>query len=261
MKARQRLVICLASAIALGPLVPMDPPRQLTANGTAGPQLEQGYSSTLTAEQQEILNHLSIVYLDDGQGGLVKTVQLTGANLRIVNGLGATDTANGVGNLIVGYNELGNLLGDDRTGSHNIVGGSLNSFSSAGGLVVGHSNFVSSLWASVSGGKDNEAFGLYSSVSGGWTNKAGYLSSVSGGAFNTATGSLASISGGIDNHASGMAASISGGTYNTATSAYASVSGGRSNSAGGFASSVSGGYGRTATAADDWAAGSLFEDD
>src|SRR6266850_7568315 len=33
-------------------------------------------------------------------------VVISGANLRIVNGLGATDTTNGLGNLIVGYNEL-----------------------------------------------------------------------------------------------------------------------------------------------------------
>src|SRR5258705_1812586 len=33
-------------------------------------------------------------------------VVITGANLRIVNGLGATRTTNGLGNLIVGYNEL-----------------------------------------------------------------------------------------------------------------------------------------------------------
>src|SRR5262249_47844643 len=33
-------------------------------------------------------------------------IVITGANLRIVNGLGATNTKNGLGNLIVGYNEL-----------------------------------------------------------------------------------------------------------------------------------------------------------
>ena len=33
-------------------------------------------------------------------------VVITGANLRIVNGLGDTETTNGLGNLIVGYNEL-----------------------------------------------------------------------------------------------------------------------------------------------------------
>src|SRR5262247_1652366 len=45
-------------------------------------------------------------------------VVITGANLRIVNGLGATETTNGLGNLIVGYNELRNDPGsaDVRTG-------------------------------------------------------------------------------------------------------------------------------------------------
>src|SRR5262244_1312814 len=55
-------------------------------------------------------------------------VVITGANLRIVNGLGATDTTNGLGNLIVGYNE--SRVGDIHTGSHNIVLGFQNSFSS-----------------------------------------------------------------------------------------------------------------------------------
>src|SRR4029434_14516 len=68
---------------------------------------------------------------------------ITGANLRIVNGLGTTDTTNGLGNLIVGYNELRNniccppLPPDNRTGSHNIVVGKQHNFSSFGGLVVG----------------------------------------------------------------------------------------------------------------------------
>src|SRR5262245_61337384 len=38
--------------------------------------------------------------------GGANEVVITGANLRIVNGLGTTDTTNGLGNLIVGYNEL-----------------------------------------------------------------------------------------------------------------------------------------------------------
>jgi hypothetical protein len=40
----------------------------------------------------------------------VNEVVITGANLRIVNGLGTTDTINGLGNLIVGYNELRNNI-------------------------------------------------------------------------------------------------------------------------------------------------------
>src|SRR5206468_11983219 len=38
--------------------------------------------------------------------GGANEVVITGANLRIVNGLGATETTNGLGNVIVGYNEL-----------------------------------------------------------------------------------------------------------------------------------------------------------
>src|SRR5262245_11931960 len=43
---------------------------------------------------------------------------LTGANLRIVNGLGSTETTNGLGNLLVGYNEPRGGSDDKRTGSH-----------------------------------------------------------------------------------------------------------------------------------------------
>ena len=35
---------------------------------------------TLTPEQAEILGHQSIVYLDDGQGGTVKTLRISGIN-------------------------------------------------------------------------------------------------------------------------------------------------------------------------------------
>jgi hypothetical protein len=44
---------------------------------------------------------LSAMKFDDAANEVV----VTGANLRIVNGLGSTDTTNGLGNLIVGYNE------------------------------------------------------------------------------------------------------------------------------------------------------------
>lgn len=44
-------------------------------------------------------------------------------NLQVINGEGATaDTANGLGNLIVGYNEDTDVP-SDRSGSHNLVVG------------------------------------------------------------------------------------------------------------------------------------------
>jgi hypothetical protein len=60
----------------------------------------------LTAEQQEILSHLSIVNLPDGRGGAAKTIRLSGVNLQVVNGQDATETTNALGNLLVGYQEL-----------------------------------------------------------------------------------------------------------------------------------------------------------
>ncbi|MDG2149328.1 MAG: hypothetical protein P8N09_07375 [Planctomycetota bacterium] len=169
----------------------------------------------LSPEQADILSHLSVVYLDDGQGGMVKTIRIDGANLQVVNGQGTSDTTNGLGNLIVGYNELGNPNGDDRTGSHNLVTGQANSFTSHGGLVAGRGNSVSGPWSSVSGGRESTASDPHSSVSGG--------------AGNTASGNFSSISGGDNNTA--------GGTW----------------------SSVSGGRSRSALNVDNWAAGSLFE--
>jgi len=110
-------------------------------------------------------------------------VTITGANLRIVNGLGSTNTTNGLGNLIVGYNETrGEHFTDTRTGSHNVVVGRQHNFWSFGGLVVAQFNEISGPWASILGGFSNSASGVNSSVSGGNGNTAsGDESSVSGG--------------------------------------------------------------------------------
>jgi hypothetical protein len=142
---------------------------------------------------------------------------ITGANLHIVNGLGQTDCGpvpdcpNGLGNLIVGYNELRGA-GDVRTGSHNVVVGTRHNFSRFGGIVVGILNEISGDFAVVSGGQRNTASGFAAAVSGGGDNTAsGALSSVSGGFFNAASGAISSVSGGGDNTASGPQSSVSGG--------------------------------------------------
>jgi trimeric autotransporter adhesin len=219
---------------------------------------------------------LPVVTADDAKKGLEQRVAaleqllthfrrdgnevfLEGANLHIVNGLGATQTMNELGNLIVGYNEpREEEFGPNaRTGSHNVVVGEWHNFSSFGGIVVGFQNQISGTFSSVSGGESNVASGDKTSVSGGARNEAsgpgasvsgGFLNkatnsrtSVSGGAENTATGFHASVSGGIRNEASGSQASVSGGNGNTASGQQASVSGGENNEARGQFSSVSGG--------------------
>jgi len=163
-------------------------------------------------------------------------VIFTGTNVHIRNGtLGTTGlsgggTANGRGNLIVGYNEVvpaGFLVPAVRTGSHNLVVGPSHTYSALGGFVAGSFNAVTSDSASVSAGWRNTASGIFSSVSGGFANTAnGGQASVSGGARNTASGVYSSVSGGDDSTASGDISSVSGGYNNTASHDYSTVSGG-----------------------------------
>ncbi|OOC08954.1 hypothetical protein [Thioalkalivibrio halophilus] len=207
-------------------------------------------------DMQELHEHVEVinVHPDDPNA---QTVRFSGVDVQIVNGEGETDIINGVGNLIVGYNEARGVYEgevcsdgqyDDQTdcttnggawaqnhksGSHNIVGGSGNSYSSYGGLVVGQQNAINRDYASVSAGLRNIA--------------SGEQSSVSGGALNTAEGRWSSVSGGDENEASGEISSISGGWNNSAASGRSSVSGGGWNTAEGQGSSILGGTSATAS--------------
>jgi hypothetical protein len=65
-------------------------------------------------------------------------IYITGANLHVTSGSGATDgPVNGLGNVIIGYNEMRGGSGDNRSGSHNLVVGSKNNYTSYGGFVGG----------------------------------------------------------------------------------------------------------------------------
>ena len=165
-----------------------------------------------------------------------------GCNVHVRSGLGASDEpSNGLGNLIVGYDEGS---ADNKTGSHNLIVGMGHSYTSRGSLVAGEDNTTSGDFSSVLGGQGNAATGRRSSVLGGQGNTAGGdESSVSGGAENEAPGYQASVSGGTNNTASGDYSSVSGGLQNTAEGSSASVSGGSQNKARGRHSSVSGGGG------------------
>ena len=180
-----------------------------------------------------------------GDAALGYLVTIARANVQIVDGTGATGSTSGLGNLVIGYNALGNSrgAGDVRTGSHNLILGDQNNYSSFGGLVAGTGNIISGQYASVSGGVNNKASGQYASVSGG--------------DFNTASGFVASVSGGSGNKASGYIASVSGGNRNTASGDYASVSGGAFNTANGDSSSVSGGNGLAESTNYGWTGGAF----
>ena len=161
------------------------------------------------------------------------TITFTNMNVQIVSGSGTTDAEpTGTGNLIIGYNEL-REAGDDRTGSHMLVIGKENNYSSYGGMVVGHGNAASGLYSSVSGGAFNTA--------------SGHNTSVSGGQYNTASEESAAVSGGYYNTASGPWSSVSGGHINTASSAWSSVSGGISKTADSEDCTVAGNVGTDCT--------------
>ena len=205
----------------------------------------------------------------------IPTIEFSGVNVQIDSGSGSTDgPVNGSGNLIIGYDELIGV-GDDRTGSHNLIVGAKNNYSSYGGIVAGNYNSVTGSFASVlggfvnvasgddavvSGGYYNTASGQYAAVSGGNNNEAQALwSSVSGGDANIASGQSASVCGGVLGTASGAGASVSGGRYNIASGYQASVSGGFVNEASGQMSSVSGTDYRNAVADYSWVTGSLTQ--
>jgi hypothetical protein len=237
-------------------------------SGSAAGTQPQGTAARLAALEQK----LSAVTFD----ATTNTLTVTGANLQIVNGLGSTQTTNGVGNLIVGYNESRGAGFDLRTGSHTVVVGQEHNFSSYGGLVVGSANGVSGPFAAVSGGTLNAATGASAAVSGGVSGRAlgeaawvgggfanrasGDSASVSGGAANQAFATYASVTGGRDNAATGTQSSVTGGFENNASGAFATVSGGGNNLASGAGAAISGGGNRTAAGPNSWAAGPAFAD-
>ena len=207
-------------------------------------------------------------------------VIFTGVNVHIRSGSNATDdngVPTGLGNLIVGYNEEPEKGVDGgRSGSHNIVVGTKNRFSDAGGFVAGVRNTIQGQFATVTGGQQNLSSGFASVVAGGQANTAsgfsttvtggasnsaiGTVCSVSGGQNNLATGFACSISGGVSNHSTAESSSVSGGSGNIASGPASSVTGGENNQASGAASTVSGGNFRSALDVDDWVAGDLFAD-
>ena len=169
-----------------------------------------------------------------------QTLRLSGLNLQIVSGSGSTSgPVNGRGNLIIGCGER--RAGDQQTGSHNLVLGVNQSFTTYGGVVGGYENKLDGRYAAVFG-IFNTASGPASTVAGGQTNTAtGFASAVAGGNHNTASGDESAVAGGETNTASGLKSAVAGGDTNTAGGLYSAVAGGEGNTASGVASLARGG--------------------
>jgi hypothetical protein len=144
------------------------------------------------------------------------TLLLSGMNLQVVNGSGATDgSANSLGNIIIGYNAN---FGDTQTGSHNLVIGDRHTYTSTSGVVAGLDNAMTGTRSFVAGGAGNTA--------------SGFSSFVGGGIFNTASGDVSFVAGGAGNTASGLESFVGGGNSNTASGDFSFVGGGGGNTAG-----------------------------
>jgi hypothetical protein len=219
-----------------------------------------------------ILPHVSFILAGVGSQ---PTIRFTGVNVQIVDGSGHTNVVNGSGNLVLGYDETAGT----QTGSHDLILGQTQTYTSYGQIVTGSNNQATAPYASVFGfrnvaggsyslaaGDDNTVSGSTSTVLGGYKNTvSSAYSSLLGGCSNlVGTGTLSisslcfdtqghdhdfdSVSGGAANTANGVSSSVSGGVSNTAGGTSDSVSGGTTNVAnGGFAASVSGGAGNTAS--------------
>jgi len=172
---------------------------------------------------RKLLPHVN--YLESGVGGK-PTVQFTGVNVQVVNGEGRTASVNGEGNLVIGYDE--NAGKHEQTGSHDLILGQEQTFTSYGGILAGEINSITAPFASVTGGKSNTASGEGASVSGGQHNVAnGFDSSISGGQLNEA-GFISSVSGGALNRAvTGGTSWVGGGRQNTASGGFAAIFGGK----------------------------------
>ncbi len=247
-----------------------------TSLATTQSDLATAKSNIATLQAQVVTINASDVmalepYLAVTPGGTPKAL-LSGINLQIVNGAASTNSVNGTGNLIIGYDEVradltyfcsngnygdqatctangGTWAVSHKTGSHYLVMGHENNYSQYGGIVAGYRNTATNSLASVTGGSYGTSRGYLSSVSGGYLNIAsGSHSSVTGGYYGTASGGDASVTGGYLNTASGRYSSVSGGASNTASGANSSVTGGYNGTASGFyGSSVSGGLYNTAS--------------
>ena len=158
----------------------------------------------------------------DCMTGTSTDVFFDGCNVHIRNGLNQTDSMNGLGNLIIGYDlaGLGNVYvpPTDKSGSHNVVIGDEHTYSGYAGVVSGFRNGIRGGGSSAIGGEENTSDGRGTIVSGGVRNWAiGYASSISGGRGNWTYGNSSSVSGGLENDASGEDSSISGGSYHFVT--------------------------------------------
>ncbi len=200
-------------------------------------------SLAATPVEQELLTDLSAYVTVDTAAS---TVRISGANLQVVNGTSNTQSANGLGNLILGYNEdvYGYETSGMREGSHSLVVGVNHAYTSYGSIVHGDNAYVTGAYAAALGVYGGSAEGARSVLLGGWGGyAAGEGSFVAGGQYNVAYGTGAAAVGGYSNAVYGGYASAVGGSFASVDGDWATSVGGASSRAAGDYSVTVGGNG------------------
>lgn len=231
--------------------------------------------ATISNLQSELAGRPDMSALNNVVSVSGSDVVFTGVNLHLRNGSGSTESANGNGNLVIGYNESrSNPVDNIRSGSHNLILGQLNNYSATGSVISGTANSVTgnhsvmlatessnitTTGAAVIGGNSHtvDAYGgavfggqggtittiaNNSVILGGSGNRAeDQVTALMGGAGNTANFIFSSAVGGNNNTSSGLHSITLGGQSNLSSGNYAVSSGGRNNESSDNYSSTLGG--------------------
>ena len=172
----------------------------------------------LRADQGTLARLSQYVWVDPSRDAVV----FSGANVYIQSGSGATDdhgALQGRGNLIVGYDDDAPA----QRGSHNVILGEGNTWSSYGGLVVGSGNVLAGSHALVVGSM-NVVQGSYGAVSGSGNVLTGNYASVSG-AQNIARGDFSAVEAAFRSEAAGSHAAVIGGADALAEEVFSTIHG------------------------------------
>lgn len=213
---------------------------QLDTRVTTAQNLANSNKSRLDGVEPTVASHTSSINSLNGRAQSLETktssmtnsadgkqVYFTGVNLHVRSGSGSTTgVVNGTGNLILGYDEA-RTVDSQKTGSHNLVLGRRNNYTSYAGIVGGNDNSITGTYSVAITGDNGTASGPYSAIISGTGGLASNTSSaILTGHQNKSTGLRSSVAGGWYNDAQGSWSSILGGDYNVAVAADSSIGGG-----------------------------------
>jgi hypothetical protein len=157
-------LVALAGASIAGAQTPRELQSQIV---TLQKQIATLQSALVNVQRNPVLALAPFVTLDTGYRNGVRgpTIVFQGVNLQLINGAGSngngnggTAITNGLGNLIIGYDETPvqplNILIGNRSGSHNLILGYWNQWTAAcsGAIISGYNNLVGARDASIIGG-------------------------------------------------------------------------------------------------------------